>query len=51
MDPCAMRDIELRIYQDGRVRPYIGDLSFIRSIMDKIVEFDKILNELREEVS
>lgn len=51
MDPFSMRDIELRIYQDGRVRPYIGDPIFIRSIMDKIVEFDKILNELREEVS
>jgi len=51
MDPFSMRDIELRIYQDGRVRPYIGDPSFIRRIMDKIVEFDKILNEIREEVS
>jgi hypothetical protein len=51
IDPFSMRDIELRIYQDGSVRPYIGDPSFIRSIMDKIVKFDGILNQLREEVS
>jgi hypothetical protein len=51
VDPFSMRDIELRIYQDGTVRVYIGDPNVIRGIMDKIVEFDQILNQLREEVS
>ncbi len=46
-----MRDIELRIYQDGTVRVYIGDPYFIKGIMDKIVKFDEILNQLRGEVS
>jgi hypothetical protein len=46
-----MRDIELRIYQDGTVRVYIGDPHVIKGIMDKITKFDKILNQLREEVS
>jgi hypothetical protein len=51
IDPFSMRDIELRIYQDGSVRVYIGDPYFIKGIMDKIVKFDGILNMLREEVS
>lgn len=51
IDPFSMRDIELRIYQDGGVREYIADPYFIKGIMDKIVKFDGILNELREEVS
>jgi hypothetical protein len=51
IDPFSMRDIELRIYQDGGVRVYIGDPYFIKGIMDKIVKFDGILNMLREEVS
>jgi hypothetical protein len=51
IDPFSMRGIELRIYQDGCVREYIGDPYFIRGIMDKIIEFDQILNRLREEVS
>lgn len=51
IDPFSMRDIELRIYQDGQVRVYFGDPYFIRSIMDKIVKFDGILNRLREGVS
>jgi hypothetical protein len=51
IDPFDMREIELRIYQDGKVRPYIGDPAFIKGIMDKIVKFDGILNQLREEVS
>jgi hypothetical protein len=50
-DPFSMRDIELRIYQDGTVRVYIGDPHVIKGIMDKITKFDKILNQLREEVS
>lgn len=51
VDPFSMRGIELRIYQDARVREYVGDPYFIRGIMDKIVKFDSILNQLREEVS
>ena len=51
IDPLNMRDIELRIYQDGSVRQYIGDPYFIKGIMEKIVKFDQILNALREEVS
>lgn len=51
IDPFSLRDIELRIYQDSTVREYIGDPYFIKGIMDKIEKFDKILNELRKEVS
>lgn len=51
IDPHSMRDIELRIYQDNSVRVYDGDPYFIKAIMDKIVKFDKIINQLREEVS
>jgi hypothetical protein len=51
IDPFSMRDIELRIYQDGTVRVYYGDPYFIKGIMDKIVKFDTLLNQLREEVS
>jgi hypothetical protein len=51
IDPFSLRAIELRIYQDGGVREYFGDPYFIKGIMDKIVKFDAILNQLREEVS
>jgi hypothetical protein len=51
VDPFSLRRIELRIYQDGVARLYYGDPYFIKGIMDKIVKFDSILNELREEVS
>jgi hypothetical protein len=51
IDPFSMRDIELRIYQDGQCRVYEGDPHVIKGIMDKIVKFDGILNQLREEVS
>jgi len=50
VDPLSLRGIELRIYQDSKVRVYDGDPLFIRGIMDKIVKFDTILNRLREEV-
>lgn len=50
VDPFSMKEIELRIYQDGQCRVYLGDPGFIKGIMDKIVEFDQILNDLREEV-
>jgi hypothetical protein len=51
IDPFSMRDIELRIYQHGKVRTYYADPNYIKGIMDKIVQFDEILNRLREEVS
>jgi hypothetical protein len=51
IDPFDTRAIELRIYQDGVCRVYDGDPAFIKGIMNKIVWFDKRLNELREEVS
>lgn len=51
IDPFSTREIELRIYQDGKCRVYFGDPAFIKGIMDKIVRFDELLNKLREEVS
>jgi hypothetical protein len=51
IDPFSMREIQLRIYQDAGVRTYVGDPAFISGIMEKIVRFDQLLNELREEVS
>jgi hypothetical protein len=50
IDPFDARDIELRIYQDGKVQVFTGDPYFIKGIMDKIVHFDKIINELRYEL-
>ena len=50
IDPFDLRDIELRIYQDGQVREYIGDPYVIQEIMDKIVHFDKVINKLRMEM-
>lgn len=51
IDPFSMREIELRIYQDNQCRTYIGEPVFIKGIMDKIVTFDQLLNQLREEVT
>jgi hypothetical protein len=51
MDPYTMRAIELRIYQDNQCRVYPGDPWVIKQIMDKIVRFDSIINELRKEES
>jgi len=48
VDPFDIK-IELRIYQHGRCRVYTADPKFIREIMDRIVEFDAIINQLREE--
>jgi Protein of unknown function (DUF2800) len=50
-DPFAMREIELRIYQDNQCRVYIGDPVVIKAIMNKIVFFDKLINRMREEES
>lgn len=43
-------DMELRIYQNDDVEIEIGDPLDITSIMDRIVYFDRRINELREEV-
>jgi hypothetical protein len=43
-------EIELRIYQNDDVRIEIGDPLEITSIMDKIVYFDRRINEVMEEV-
>jgi hypothetical protein len=51
IDPFKTRDIELRIYQDNQCRAYNGDPYVIEAIMKKIVFFDKLINQLREEVS
>lgn len=51
IDPFSLRGIELRLYKDGKVFLYDADPAYIKGIMDKIVQFDVILNQLREEVS
>ena len=51
VDPFSLRGIELRLYKDGKVFLYDADPAYIKGIMDKIVKFDAILNQLREEVS
>lgn len=47
--PTAI-EIELRIYQNDDVRIEEGDPLEITSIMDKIVYFDRRINEVKEEV-
>lgn len=42
-------EIELRIYQNDEVRIYEADPDVIAHIMDKIVTFDKRINQIREE--
>lgn len=49
IDPFHVREIELRIYQDRECRVYHGDPGYIKGIMEKIVLFNEIINELREE--
>jgi Protein of unknown function (DUF2800) len=51
IDPLDTRAIELRIYQDNQCRVYDGDPYVIKAIMNKIVFFDKLINEFREEES
>lgn len=51
IDPYDIKDIELRIYQDGKCRVYGASPERIRYIMDKIISFDKQLDRLREEVT
>jgi hypothetical protein len=48
MDPHQL-DIELRIYQFDDVEVDIPPVTDILLIMQKIQEFDKILNQMKEE--
>lgn len=48
-DPYELDGIELRIYQNDEVRLFHGDPHVIAGIMDKIVEFDARIEQLREE--
>lgn len=43
-------DIELRIYQNNEVRIYEADPDIIAHIMDKIISFDRRINQIREEI-
>lgn len=47
IDPRAIR-YELRIYQSGEIRLLESDPEDIAAIMDKIVYFDRLVDELRE---
>lgn len=42
-------EMELRIYQNDEVRIYEGDPDVITHIMDKIISFDRRINQLRLE--
>lgn len=42
-------EIEMRIYQNDEARIYLADPNDITHIMDKIVMFDKRINEMRLE--
>lgn len=46
VDPFAI-EYDLRIYQSNEVQCYIGDPEIINAIMDKIVEFDLYLENLK----
>jgi len=48
VDPRGIK-IELRIYQDDEVQIYDADPEDILFIMDKIIEFDKMIEQLRLE--
>jgi hypothetical protein len=51
IDPFSLRGMELRLYKDGTVLLDEPSPAYIKGIMDKIVYFDGVLNELREEVA
>lgn len=51
INPFSLRGIELRLYKDGMVFLHPADPGHIKGIMDKIVEFDQIIDQMREEVS
>lgn len=41
-------DIELRIYQNDETKIFVPDPEEIQEIMDKIIEFDKIITEMKD---
>lgn len=47
--PHMLSGIELRIYQSDEMRPYVPDPDWILHIMDKIVAYDILINEVRKE--
>jgi hypothetical protein len=47
-DPHAI-DHELRIYQSGEVRLYEGIPDYVEYVMERIVTFDKMLEDLKRE--
>lgn len=49
IDPYSIK-MELRIYQRGEAHKYIGDPEVIERIMDRIVDFDNQLEQLKEDV-
>ncbi len=42
-------EIELRIYQNDEVRIYEADPDVVTHIMDKIIAFDRRINQIKEE--
>lgn len=42
-------EIELRIYQNNEVREYVGDPVEIDIIMKKIVQYDRVIERMKEE--
>ena len=42
-------DHELRIYQSGEVRFYEGDPNYVEWVMERIVTFDKMIEDLKRE--
>jgi hypothetical protein len=47
-DPFKL-EIELRIYQENEVQVYDADPEDIAFIMERIVEFDKLIEQLKRE--
>lgn len=48
MKPHELGAMELRIYQSDEVQEYEGDPDTIVHIMDKIIQFDKLITTLKE---
>lgn len=47
-DPYEM-DHELRIYQSNEIRLYEGDPEYVEYVMERIVTFDKLIEDLKRE--
>jgi uncharacterized protein DUF2800 len=44
-------EVEMRIYQNDEIRVYIGDPDVITHIMDRIVTFDRRIQEMKGELA